>query len=229
MLYHPDRGEQFRKSISTSYSENDFENLTKYSHILLISDIDNVVVTTIDEDIGYSPEYTWDTNQTEGYSFVDPDETTTEEEFDMADIEKSFYNAIKMREYGTVNIEFTPYYLEDIEDFELSYSGIETLDGVEHCKHVVILDVSNNELSDISNLWDLNNLEELYLANNQIGYIDTLSNLLNLRVIDLSGNQIDDITPILELERLENLNLIGNPIPKNQIEKLKEKGIIVMY
>lgn len=224
ILYHPDKGELFRKSIKTFYSENDLENLTKYSHILLINDIENLIVTTIDEDIDYKPEYIWDINQSEGYSFLNTDENIYTKEY-----EKSFYNAIKLREYGNLDIEFPTYYLENFEDFELAYSGIKSLDGVEHCKQVVSLDVSNNEIYDISKLWDLDKLEELYLANNQIGYIDTLNNLLNLRVIDLSGNQIDDISSLLVLNKLEYVNLIGNPISISQIEKLKEKEIIVMF
>ena len=80
----------------------------------------------------------------------------------------------------------------------------------------------------MENLWDLQNIEELYLANNQIGYIDALSNLIKLRVLDLSGNLVDDISPLFALEHLEYVNLIGNPVPKSQIDFLEKKGIIVM-
>jgi len=233
MLYHPDRGAQFRKTIQTLYEQKDLDRLTKYAHILLIPDIENVIVTAVDEDIDYNPEYSWDIKSKDGYRFTDQefDKSTganCDEEFDAVDYEKSFYNAIKIREYGNVEIEFPPYYLEDFEEFELAHSGIESLDGVEYCKHVKILDISNNILSDISNLQDLANLEELYVSNNQIGIVDTLSNLLNLRVLDVSGNQIDDISPIFGLAHLEYINLIGNPVPEDQIEKLKENGIIVM-
>ena len=53
MLYHPDRGEQFRKSIQGLYKQNDYEKLKHHSHILFLADIDSVTVTTIDEDIDY--------------------------------------------------------------------------------------------------------------------------------------------------------------------------------
>ncbi|MCP4179853.1 MAG: hypothetical protein GY756_18995 [bacterium] len=233
MLYHPDKGEQIRETIHTHFEQNDIENLAKYSHILLLPDIDNICVTTVDDDIDYNPEYTWDANQKEGYSFSDNEfdsssEENIEDDLNSDDYEKSFYNAIKIREYGNIEIEFPPYYLEDIEEFEMTHSGPESLEGVEYCVHVKTLDISNNVLSDITKLRDLESLEELYLANNQIGYIDTLSNLINLRVLDLSGNQIDDISPIFDLENLEYINLIGNPVPEIQIEQLKEKGVLVM-
>jgi len=227
MLYHPDRGEHFRREIKNLYEQSDYAKLRKHSHILLMDDIDNIIVTKVDEDIDYHPEYAWDMNTDEGFGFEDAGEENEDAYEPGVDFEKSFYNLVKMREYGSVNIEFPFYYLEDFEEFEMAYSGLETLDGVEHCIHAKILDVSNNSISDIENLWNLKSLEELYLTNNQIGYIDTLSNLVNLKVVDLSGNQIDDISPLLELENLEYVNLIGNPVPKSQIDLLEAKGIIV--
>lgn len=227
MLYHPDKGEQLRKTIQIFYELNDYSNLKKHSHILLLRDIDNISSVRIDENIDYNPEYTWDTNT--GFSYVNSDdENYLEDEFETVDYERSFYNMIKIREYGNVDIEFPSYYLEDFEEFELANSGLESLDGVEYCIHVKNLDVSNNSISNIDSLWDLENLEELYLANNQIGYIDSLSNLNNLKILDLSDNQIDDISPLFALEHLEYVNLIGNPILKSEIDLLKKKEIIVI-
>lgn len=230
ILYHPDKGESSRAAIKKHYKENDSENLTKFSHILLLNDIENIRVKVVDEDIDYRPEYVWDDIQNGGYQFYETnlDKSINEEDLNTTASEKSFYNAIKLREYGNLNIEFPPYYLEDIEDFELAYYGIESLEGVEYCKQVVTMDLSNNEITDISELWNLNKLEELYLANNQIGYIDAVGTLLKLRLIDLSGNQIDDISPLLELDNLEYVNLVGNNIPQSDINKLKGKGIIVI-
>lgn len=229
MLYHPDKGEDFRKQIQIIYNQNNFEKLNKFSHILIMSDIDTSGPIAIDQNIEYNPQYKWDINMEDGYSFTD---SNGEKEFDdnsgNYDFEKSFFNLVKIRIYGRIDIELPTYYLEDFEDFEMAFSGLESLDGIEYCKHVKILDVSNNSLTDISNLWELNSLEELYLANNQIGYIDALSNLVNLKILDLSDNQIDDISPLFELDNLDYINLIGNPIPQQQIEILKKKGIIII-
>lgn len=227
MLYHPDKGEQFRKEIQQLYAKNDYENLANYSHIILMADIDKISASAIDRNIDYKPEYVWDAENRDDFTYVDSEDET--DSFAQADEERSFYNMIKIREYGRTNIEFPSYYLEDFEEFELASCGLESLDGVEYCIHIKILDVTNNALSDLSNLWNLEHLEELYLANNQIGYIDDLSNLLKLRVLDISGNQVDDISPIFELEHLEFVNLMGNPVPPAQIVILQNKGIIVMY
>jgi Leucine-rich repeat (LRR) protein len=225
VLYHPDKGELHRKSIKKHYSENNLEALIKFSHIFQLNEIEKTVVIIIDESVDYHPEYAWENTEKEGYYFSDDNEPKSNPE----EYEKSFYNEIKFRQYGDLSIDFPPYYLEDIEEFELAQSGIELLDGVEYCKHVVTFDLSDNKITDISELSTLNRLEELYLGNNQIGYIDALSNLFELKIIDLSNNQIDDISPLFELENLEYINIIGNQIPENQIKKLKEKEIIVMY
>ncbi|MCF8358453.1 MAG: leucine-rich repeat domain-containing protein [Prolixibacteraceae bacterium] len=229
VLYHPDKGEYIKKQMKQLYGQNDHEGLQRYAHILLLSDIDAVSVDVIDESIGYSPEYAWDIDGMEGFGFAASDEEGGDDDCtDVYDFEKSFFNAIKIREYGRIDVEFPTYYLEDFEEYEMAGSGLESLDGVEYCTHVKILDVSDNSISDIGNLWNLRNLEELYLSGNQIGYIDVLSNLTNLRIVDLSGNRVDDISPLFELENLEYVNLLGNPVPQVQIQLLGKKRVLVM-
>ena len=229
MLYHPDKGEQSRQVIQKLYEQNDYENLKNHSHILLINDIENVAVSALDEDIDYNPEYIWDVDVDEGFGYADSEtENYFANGYNNTEYERSFYNMIKIREYGNIGMEFPTYYLEDFEEFEMAYCGLQSLDGVEFCTHAKILDVSNNLISDLENLWDLEFIEELYLANNQIGYIDVLSNLSRLRILDISGNQIDDISPLLELQYLEYVNLTGNPIPESQINLLKSREIMVM-
>ena len=226
ILYHPDKGESIRKEIDNAYDTNDYKRLNSFAHIFLLKKLEfiKVSVSSIDDDIDYNPVYYWEDVKSEN----DYESDSSEEEYKNENYENSFYNAVKLRVYGDLDHDFPVHYLEDFEHFELALSEIETLDGIEYCKHATSIDLSNNNISDISEVWNLDRLEELYLANNQIGYIDSLSNLLKLRVIDLSGNQIDDISPLLELENLEFVNLIGNKISVNQIKTLKAKGIIVM-
>jgi len=228
MLYHPDRGAIFQNDIRTLYSQRNEAELKKYAHILLIDDIDTVKVVELDDDIDYQPEYVWDDFQYEEYDYYDSDDMEYDLYFGNEDVEKSFFNAVKLREFGRLNVEYPIWYLGDVDVYEMACSGIDSLDGIEYCINLVTLDISDNQISDISNLWNLKNIEELFLANNQIGYIDTLGNLLKLRILDLSGNQIDDISPLFELEHLEYLNLVGNKVPNHQIEKLQAKNIVIM-
>lgn len=230
MLYHPDKGEYYRRIIQELFNCRNETELEKHAHILVADDIENIPVDIWegDDDIDYNPEYIWaedDEDESDRYTVRYEDE---DDESEPEEVERSFYNAVKLREYGHLEEYFPSWYLRDLEEFEMEYCGITSLFGVEYLKHAKVLDLSNNEISDITDLWDLTRLEELYLANNEIGYVDSLSNLKNLRILDLAGNMIDDISPIFELEHLEYLNLMGNKIPSKQIEQLKGKDIVIM-
>ncbi len=231
MLYHPDKGESIRKKLDECFAKKDLDGLNALAHILYIGNLDNIPVATIDSDIDYSPEYGWDDYDQGNFSVVDPysDEEKDEDYLEGQEFERTFFNAVKLRIYGDIEQDFPTYYLEDFEDIELSSSAIEFLDGVEFCKHVVVMDLSDNAISDISDLWNLGRIEELYLSDNQLEIIDPLSNLLKLRVLDLSNNEICDISPLLRLEDLEFVNLIGNKVPLSQLNSLRQRGVMVMH
>jgi Leucine-rich repeat (LRR) protein len=231
MLYHPDRAGYHIKEINRLAAENDFNSLLEYSHILKLERIEEIAVLLRSyEEIDYSPVYDWDM-ETEGFTIINDNEpveiikTKTNTEL----IGYAFYDAIKIREYGHTDIEYPSIYLEDIEEFELSSSDINDLDGVQFCINAKIIDVSNNRISDLTPLFGLTNLEELNLSDNQIGYIDGISNLVNLKSILLSNNYIEDISPLFELKMLEYVDLTGNKPDFKQINELIESGVTVDY
>ena len=139
----------------------------------------------------------------------------------------TFYDAIKLREFGNTDEEFPPYYLEDIDEFELSSSDINDLDGVQFCIHAKSIDLSNNRIADLSPLETLTNLEDLNLSDNEISYIDSLGFLSGLRSLNLSNNLIDDLEPLFRLKNLEYIDISGNKIDPAQIKKLTASGITV--
>lgn len=231
MLYHPDRSGYHIKEINRLTEDNNFDGLLVYSHILKLERIEEIAVSIRSyEDIDYSPVYDWDI-ETEGFTVINDNEpiekikakTNTEL------IGYAFYDAIKIREYGHTDIEYPSIYLEDIEEFELSSSDINDLDGVQFCINAKTIDVSNNRISDLTPLLGLINLVELNLSDNLIGYIDGISNLINLKTILLANNNIEDISPLFELNLLEYADLTENKIEMSQINKLLELGVIVDY
>jgi Leucine-rich repeat (LRR) protein len=230
MLYHPDRGDFHRREIDRLASENDYDGLLSYSHILMLGKIEEIATTLSSyEDIDYSPVYEWDI-QTDGFTIIN--EQSTGEGEKAAGRNKprtglTFYDAIKIRHYGKTKIEFPFYYLEDLEEFELSGSEINDLDGVQYCIHATVLDLSGNFISDISLLWGLGQLQEINLSDNRLEDIDTLSHLSNLRVVDLSNNAIKDISPLMELCKLEYVDLTGTKVPRKQMTELAELGVTV--
>lgn len=233
MMYHPDKGEQLRNRIRQLYHSRDIENLNKYAHVLLISDIEEISVHFPDQDIDYNIEYSWDYGNGDEFFFDDPDLFFDSEDmfingFESYFTERNFYHALRIRGYGTQGKSHPWIYVNYLEELDFSRNGLESLDGVEHCAHTRYLDVSSNELSDISKIAYLEYIEELYLENNMIASAEPLGNLVNLRILDLSGNYINDISPLMNLRNLEFVNITGNPVPAYQVENLRLKGVLVM-
>jgi internalin A len=93
-------------------------------------------------------------------------------------------------------------------------------------ENLIALDLSSNQISDISQLKELTGLKILYLSYNQISDISKLKELKRLAVLDLSYNQIDDISALKELTSLKTLYLSYNQIkditPLNKLKNLNE-------
>jgi hypothetical protein len=225
MLYHPDRLIYHLNEINRLNALNDYEGLLKYSHILLLSNLEEIADTFENyEDIDYSPVYEWDFSS-DGYSIIN--------DYGQTEIRKphlknfSFYEVLKIRLFGNIEQDFPSYYLEDIEEFELSSSEIDDLEGVESCTHAKIMDLSDNKISDLTPLFSLPLLQELNLSDNNIEDINVLSNLLNLRRLKISNNYIEDFSPLFELPLLEYVDLAVNDLSSEQEDKLTDLGVII--
>lgn len=227
MLYHPDRAKYFINEINLLAQQKDFEGLMKHTHILKLESIEEIAKNLDNyEDIDYSPVYDWDLNM-EGYSIIN--DHGKAKEVRTKTIMYDFYDAIKIRQYGDTDIEFPPYYLEDIDEFELSSAHISDLDGIQYCLHAKNIDLSDNQITDLTLLAGLSYLEELNISDNRISIIDPLSNLIKLKSLNISDNMIDDISPLFELNRLEYVILSGNKVSQEQIDILIEAGVTVDY
>lgn len=229
MIYHPDKGAFYNKEIDQCHQSGNREGLNQLRHILLIQNMEDIPApAAVIDDIDYSPEYIYDVDR-ESHGFYSESDTFESEEEAFYQDDNTFFTALKRKVYGRINIDMPAYYLEDLDEIDMAEYEIDSLEGVEFCTHTAILDLSRNQITDLSELWNLKLLEELYLSDNQIGYIDSLSNLSKLRVVDLSNNLIDDLSPLFELENLEYVNIVGNRIPRSQVDELLAKDVIVVY
>lgn len=231
MLYHPDRLGQSLMRLEEAYKAADFEELYTMSHILTVQNLEpeHVMVSSILSDEDLAEEFGWD-EASDGYSYFMAGEeefSDLEEEGDFAG--PSFLTALKRRVYGNLNVDFPMYLLEDLEEIEMADHELEYLDGIDACRYARAVDLSNNNLTDISELGRLHQVERLYLSNNHVGLIDALSNLRVLQVLDISFNDVDDLSPLFDLSHLSYLNAMGNRVPSWQLEKLQLKGITVVH
>ncbi len=231
LLYHPDRGELHRKEIEKLAIAGNFDALLGYSHILKLERLEEIsILLESYEDIDYSPVYVWDFDS-EGFTINDDSHKKVKNTNLNNRKNKlvSFYEAIRIRQYGYSKINFPNYYLEDIDEFELSDSNINNLDGVQFCIHAVNIDLSENHIVDLRPLENLGILEMLNLSYNRIAFIDSLEYLTNLHELHLANNHIRDIEPLFSLENLEFVDLTGNPVPVKLIEKLRNQVAVVEF
>lgn len=231
MLYHPDRGDFHRNEMEKLAASDDLDGLLRYAHILKLGRIEEIAETLASyEDIDYAPVYEWDVNL-EGFTILDTRESqpsAVKYHQKTRSRNMTFYNAVKLRMYGRTNVAFPSHYLEDLEELELSQSGISDLDGIQLCIHTLDLDLSGNRISDVSLLWGLKQLVTLNLSDNRIEDIDMLANLRNLKTLYLTNNAIRDINALFNLGKLEYVELTGTRVNAAQIRELAETGVTVV-
>ena len=89
-------------------------------------------------------------------------------------------------------------------------AGVESLVGIEALESLQQLELSDNQISNLSPLGNLRNLRVLSLRNNRIGNVGTLENLPILRFLSLEGNERVPCRQIDSLERKLG-NTFGRP------------------
>lgn len=100
----------------------------------------------------------------------------------------------------------------DVKEIDLSNRNISDISDLNKCTELEILNLAGNSVSDISTLLDLPKLKSLSLENNNISDIRPLMSLTTLEYLNLSGNKISSIAALSELTALEELSLKGNSI-----------------
>ena len=104
----------------------------------------------------------------------------------------------------------------------LSNDQISDLSSLTGLTNLERLYLSNNQISDLSPLTELTNLEWLYLSQNKITDLSPLAGLTNLEWLWLHENQNSDLSPLKGLTNLKWLYLRGNPITDEQQAMLKK-------
>ena len=87
--------------------------------------------------------------------------------------------------------------LLQVVELQASELSIRTLNGIENCQNLLVVNLSNNEIRSLSPLASLSNITYLDLSNNNITNIEALSGLFFLQTLALDGNlNILDWSPL---------------------------------
>ena len=97
--------------------------------------------------------------------------------------------------------------------------GIRSLQGLEHCKAVMLLDLTDNVITDLTPITDLTLLQSVTLANNQITDLAPLAGLEKMQLLDLADNSVTDLSPITAMQNLRTLWVADNQL--TSIEPVK--------
>jgi len=101
--------------------------------------------------------------------------------------------------------------------------GLVSLEGIQYLTNLVDLRFPNNQVSDLSPLRNLTNLEILYLGDvcsgcalasggNLVSDLAPLQNLTNLEYLSFSDNQVTSLTPLQNLTNLQVLDFDNNQV-----------------
>lgn len=105
-------------------------------------------------------------------------------------------------------------YSSDITELILRESGLTNadLDQLTAFTNLERLDISGNEISDISTIANLKTLKKFYAANNEITDVSPLAELPALEYLGLRGNKIADADLLFGISSLKYLHLANNQI-----------------
>ena len=94
----------------------------------------------------------------------------------------------------------------------LSGLGLREIQCLSSCTELRSLDLTDNEISDLSPLMNLQKLEKLKLAGNSLTDLRPLIGLQTLHSLDASRNAVSETSAIGSLASLQSLDLSDNPI-----------------
>ncbi|AMP21060.1 hypothetical protein AZF37_07685 [endosymbiont 'TC1' of Trimyema compressum] len=142
---------------------------------------------------------------------------------------------------GDVNAQLTSVMVNNCTNITASNSGITDITGIEELNKLQILDLHNNNITNIpTKIGTLSDLQYLNLSNNLISVVPSeIANLTKLTELDLDSNQlisfpdvIGNLTNLVHINlaanQLTNLTFLGladNLLPNNYQDKLNSLGL----
>ena len=103
-------------------------------------------------------------------------------------------------------------FAENLELLDLSDNEVSDLSPLAGLTHLKVLDLSHTAISDVSVLAGLTNLVKLHLNSTAISDVSALAGLTNLIRLDLSHTAISDVSALAELTHLKVLDLDNTAI-----------------
>ena len=133
----------------------------------------------------------------------------------------STINVLKVRNYLLTTLGPLEL-LKDLRTLDASGNQITHLEPMSKLLRAESLNFSKNKITSIRPLANLRALELLNLNDYVIRDIAPIAQLNEVKILYLERNRITNVTALAGLQRLELLSLGGNPIPRSEVELLRE-------
>jgi len=102
--------------------------------------------------------------------------------------------------------------------------GIKSLEGLQHCKSLMKIDLEKNEIVDLAPIKELKLLQSIDLSSNKIETLEPIVALVQSQYLQLSKNAIVDLTPLRQMSNLRSLYIADNKIkslePVSSLKKM---------
>jgi len=95
---------------------------------------------------------------------------------------------------------------------DFRYRQVSDLSPLAELKNLEVLLLHNTQVSDLSPLVELKSLKGLHLQNTQVSDLSLLAELKNLEMLTLRHKQVSDLSPLAELKNLKWLDLRNTPV-----------------
>ncbi|EAF7771962.1 TPA: leucine-rich repeat domain-containing protein [Listeria monocytogenes] len=103
-------------------------------------------------------------------------------------------------------------YLHNLHVIDLSQNEITNIDSLAKLTNLEEISLNQNQIVDISPLMNLPLLNNLEIEGNQIASLPSFDNLVNLKILDLNNNQLSDISNLKVAKQLTDLYISNNNI-----------------
>jgi internalin A len=142
----------------------------------------------------------------------DPTQDPTQDLFPDKALEAAVRKEVFEKRYNT-----DPITAEDVKNISQVVGkgkGIKSLDGLQHCKSLMKLDLENNEIVDLGPLRELKLLQSIDLASNKIQSLEPLVGLTGVQYLHIANNGLEDLTPLGGMVKMQSLYAGGNKFKK---------------
>jgi Leucine-rich repeat (LRR) protein len=120
-------------------------------------------------------------------------------------------------------------YLDRIKGLDISTTEVSDVSALGELKNLERLVLYDTQVSDVSALGELKNLEVLVISGTQVSDVSPLKELKNLQRLDADRTQVSDVSALGELKNLKALNLHSTPLRDvSALEKLKNLEVLVI-